>query len=274
MRRRLDTVAICVLVIVLLWELFPIFWMISLSFKKYVDIIAMPPRWIFHPTMKNYTEVIREKKTPFHFYFLNSVFVGLSSTAIALLVGIPAAYGFSRFRFPGKRDLKFWVLTTRMAPPIAVLIPYFVLFHKLKLIDRFPSLVLVHVTINLALVVWMMMSFIQEIPRELEEAALIDGCSNIGAFLRITLPLIAPGVAAVAVLAFIFSWNDLLFALVLSGRRTATAPVVITSFISYQEVAWGKLSAASTLIMLPVILFALLVQKYIVRGLTLGAIKG
>jgi len=248
--------------------------MLQISLKRYVDAIAMPPKWIFTPIIKNFVAVLQEKRTPFHYYLLNSTIVGLSSTGIALLVGLPAAYSFVRFRFPGKKDIKFWVLTTRMAPPIVVLVPYFVLFHKLGMIDRFPSLIILHVTINLALVVWMTTSFIQEVPPELEEAALIDGCSHIGAFVRVTFPLIAPGIVAITILALIFSWNDLLFALVLSGRRTATAPVVITSFITYQEVAWGKLSAASILIMLPVILFALLVQKYIVKGLTFGAIKG
>ena len=161
-----------------------------------------------------------------------------------------------------------------MAPPIAVLIPYFIVFHKLRLIDSYAALIVMHITINLALVVWMAMSFIEEIPVELEEAAMIDGCSRIRAFIWVTFPLIAPGLAAITILALIFSWNDLLFALVLTGRKTATAPVVITSFITYQDVAWGKLSAASMLIMLPVVIFAFMVQKYILRGLTFGAVKG
>ena len=234
----------------------------------------MPPKWIYKPTSENYLAVIKEKRTPFTHYLLNSTIVGLSSTLIALLVGLPAAYSFVRYRFPGKERIKFWILTTRMAPPIAVLIPYFIIFHKLRLIDSYISLIAMHITINLALVVWMAMSFIEEIPVELEEAAMIDGCSRMRAFAWVTFPLIAPGLAAISILALIFSWNDLLFALVLTGRKTATAPVVITSFITYQDVAWGKLSAASMLIMLPVVIFAFMVQKYILRGLTFGAVKG
>jgi multiple sugar transport system permease protein len=248
--------------------------MAQISFKKYKDVIAMPPRWIFEPTLENYAEVLHEKRTPFAHYLMNSAIVGICSTLIALAVGIPAAYAFVRYRFGGKENIKFWILTTRMAPPIAVLIPYFLLFNRMRLIDSYISIIIMHITLNLALVVWMAISFVEEVPVELEEAALIDGCSRIKAFFRVTFPLMAPGIAAIAILALIFSWNDLLFALVLTGRKTATAPVVITSFISYQDVAWGKLSAASMMIMLPVIVFAFTVQKYILRGLTFGAVKG
>jgi len=273
-RRTKLGLIIATLLVILLFELFPLFWMLEISFKGYKDVIAMPPKLLFEPTLKNYREVIAAKRTPFLHYLGNSAIVGLCSTAVALAVGIPAAYSFVRFRFPGKENIKFWILTTRMAPPIAVLIPYFLLFNRLRLIDSFVTLILMHVTLNLALVVWMAISFIEEVPVELEESAVIDGCSRIGAFARVTFPLIAPGIAAISILAMIFSWNDLMFSLVLSGRNTATAPVVITSFITYQDVAWGKLSAASMLIMLPVVVFALLVQKYILRGLTFGAVKG
>lgn len=262
------------LIVFLLFELFPLFWMAEISFKQYKDVIAVPPKLVFRPTLDNYALAVSEKRTPFLHYFWNSGIVGLCSTVIALLVGVPAAYGFVRCRFPGKQNLKFWILTTRMAPPIAVLIPYFIIFNRLKLIDSYLTITLMHITINLALIVWMAISFIEEVPVELEEAAVIDGCSRIGSFLRVTLPLLAPGLAAISVLALIFSWNDLLFAVVLTGRRTATAPVLITSFITYQDIAWGKLTAASMLIMLPVIVFAFSVQKYILRGLTLGAVKG
>ena len=161
-----------------------------------------------------------------------------------------------------------------MAPPIAVLIPYFIIFNRLQLIDSYLAITLMHITINLALIVWMAISFIEDVPVELEEAAVVDGCSRVHSFFKVTLPLLAPGLSAISVLALIFSWNDLLFALVLTGRKTATAPVLITSFITYQDVSWGKLSAASMLIMLPVVVFAFSVQKYILRGLTLGAVKG
>ena len=270
----LTSLIIVLLVAFLIVELFPLFWMAEISFKQYSDVIATPPKFIFDPTLENYAKAVSEKRTPFFHYFLNSAIVGVCSTAIALLVGVPAAYGFVRCRFRGKRNLKFWVLTTRMAPPIAVLIPYFIVFNQLRLIDSYLTIILMHITINLALVVWMAISFLEEVPVELEEAAIIDGCSRLGSFLRVTFPLMAPGLAAISILALVFSWNDLLFALVLTGRKTATAPVLITSFITYQDVAWGKLTAASMLIMLPVVLFAFSVQKYILRGLTLGAVKG
>lgn len=272
-KRWVNLLLLAVILVFLVIELFPLLWMAEISFKQYKDVIAMPPKWIFEPTLENYEMVLSEKRTPFYRYFINSAIVGIASTFLALLVGVPAAYGFVRFKFKGKENLRFWILTTRMAPPIAVLIPYFVVFNRLKLIDSYIAVTLMHITLNLALIVWMAISFIKEVPVELEEAAIIDGCSRLRSFFKITLPLMAPGLAAISILAFIFSWNDLLFALILTGRKTATAPVVITSFITYQDVAWGKLSSASMMIMAPVIVFAFSVQKYILRGLTFGAIK-
>ena len=192
---------------------------------------------------------------------------------LALLFGVPAAYSLSRWRFRGRHQVALWILATRMAPPIAFTIPFFLAYRYLGLIDSVAGLVLIYLTFNLALVIWMMQTFFAGVPRQLEEAAWIDGCSVWGAFLRIALPLAAPGLAATAVICFILSWNDFFFALILTRTQAMTAPVAIVNFMQYEGWEWGKIAAGGTLVMLPVIVFTLLVRNYLVRGLTAGGLK-
>jgi len=259
------------IMVVMLLAVFPIVWMILTSFKTEVDAIAMPPKWLFYPTLQNYLEAMVE--TGFSRYFLNSVIVACASILIVLAVGIPAAYSLARFNFKGKRDLAFWILSTRMAPPITFLIPFFIMFRSLGLIDTRLGLIILHITINLALVIWMMRGFFQEIPVEIEEAALVDGCNRVQVLLRIALPISVTGIASTAILSFIFSWNELMFAIVLTSNIAKTAPAGIYNFIGYQEVRWGELCAASVIVLVPVFIFIVLVQKHLIRGLTFGAMK-
>ncbi len=257
--------------VVMLLAAFPIVWMILTSFKTEVDALAMPPKWLFYPTLQNYLEAMVE--TGFSRYFLNSVIVACASILIVLAVGIPAGYSLARFNFKGKRDLAFWILSTRMAPPITFLIPFFIMFRSLGLIDTRLGLIILHITINLALVIWMMRGFFQEIPVEIEEAALVDGCNRVQVLLRIALPISVTGIASTAILSFIFSWNELMFAIVLTSNIAKTAPAGIYNFIGYQEVRWGDLCAASVVVLVPVFIFIVLVQKHLIRGLTFGAMK-
>lgn len=259
------------LLIISVWALFPIFWMFSMSLKRKVDALAMPPKWFFRPIADNYIQVFSSQD--FTQFYVNSLIVALCSVVLVITIGLPASYTLSRVNFKGRKNIDFWILSTRMAPPIGVLIPYFLIFRRLNLLDTRASLIAMHVALNLPFAIWIMKGFFSEIPKEIEEASLIDGCSYWGSFLKITLPLVGPGVAATSIITFLFSWNELLFAVTLTGLRSKTAPVALYNFISYEEISWGPLSASAMIALVPVILFVLLMQKQLIKGLTFGAIS-
>jgi multiple sugar transport system permease protein len=259
-----------VLIVVLMVPfLFPLFWMFLSSLKTQVQNTAYPPVLVFTPTLGNYREVFQ--KNPFFTFAWNSLVVAAGSTGLALLLGLPGAYAIARFKRTG---IALAILTARMAPGIGYLIPWFILFTKAKLIDTYTALILTHLIVALPLVLWVMIGFFEDVPGELIEAGRIDGCSHWSAFLRIAIPLAKPGIVATGILAFIFSWNNFLFSLIVAGFKTRTLPIAVYNFLSYEEINWGGLTAAATVITLPVLALALLVQKHIVRGLTLGAMKG
>jgi multiple sugar transport system permease protein len=260
----------------LAFALAPIYWLITISLKQEVDQFASPPLWFaFTPTLRHYTAIFTHEA--FGRYFLNSVIVSTASTGIALLLGLPAAYGLVRFPWPRdwSQSIAFWILSNRMLPPIVTIIPLFLMLREIHLLNSLPGLILVDVTLNLPFVVWMMRGFIEELPREMEEAALLDGESRFGVLVRIVLPLVRPGLAATAVFCLIVAWNEFLFALILSQTESAmTLPVGIAAHVTQYEIQWGAMSAAGVVAMLPVLLFATAAQRYFVRGLSLGAIKG
>ncbi|MBI4842660.1 MAG: carbohydrate ABC transporter permease, partial [candidate division NC10 bacterium] len=230
---------------------------------------AFPPVWIFPPTLNNYREVF--VKNPFFTFTWNSLVVAAGSTGLALVLGLPGSYAIARFKRTG---IALAILTARMAPGIGYLIPWFILFTKMKMIDTYTALILTHLIVALPLVLWVMIGFFEDVPGELIEAARIDGCSNFSAFLRVALPLVKPGIVATAILSFIFSWNNFLFSLIIAGFKTRTLPIAVYNFLSYEEINWGGLTAAATIITLPVLVLSLFIQKHIVRGLTFGALKG
>ena len=244
-------------------------WMVLTALKSQVDNTAIPPVWIFKPTLSNFAHVFASKS--FGRFMMNSLIVGLGSTALGLVLGLPAAYSIARHR---QRGLAMAILFARMAPFMSYLVPWFIMFRHLQLIDSYLGLTASHLVISLPLAVWLMIGFFEDVPREIEEAAEIDGCSRLQAFLHVALPITRNGVVATAVLAFIFSWNNFLFALILAGPRTRTVPVAVFSFLSYEQVDWGGLAAAATIITLPVLIFIFVIHKQIVRGLTFGAVKG
>ncbi|MGE5574467.1 MAG: carbohydrate ABC transporter permease [Bacteroidota bacterium] len=260
-----------VLAFVLFVFTFPIIWTVTTSMKTEAEAFSMPPVWIFNPTFVNYRSIFT--KQPFAEYIVNSVIVGLASTAVSLIVGVPAAYGLSRFRLKRGGDIAFYILSTRIAPPTLVILPFFLLFQRMSLLDTRTSLVVVYLTFNLSFVVWTMKLFFDEIPRELDEAALVDGCSRFGGFLRVVLPLSFSGLSATAILCLIASWNEFLFALVLTGNKAKTLPIAVTSFIQFTGTRWGELCAAATVMMIPLIVFGFIVQRKIVSGMTFGALK-
>lgn len=254
-----------------LWCLFPIYWLVTMSLKLPIDASARTPKLIFRPIIDNYVSVIADPQI--WGYFANSSIVALGSTAVTLLIGIPAAYTLARYRFRGNSDYGFWILTTRMTPPVAVLIPFFVMYVKLGLIGTHVGLIIAHVALNLSIAVWLMKGFFEELPVTLEEAAFMDGATPHQAFRQICLPVALPGIAAVAILSFLFSWNEFLFSLVLAGSDLKTVPIGLYSFIGYQQIQWGELSASAVLMLVPVLLFVGIFQRQLIRGLTMGAIK-
>lgn len=249
--------------------MFPFVWMILSSFKTQVQIMAMPPQWIFSPTMKNYVEVFADQD--FGKFMVNSFYIASGATFLGLVLGLPAAYAIARYKLQG---LSFAILVARIVPGITFLIPWFILFSKLKMVDTPLALILAHMLVTMPFIVWVMIAFFEAIPQDLIEAARVDGCSEQYAFMRIVLPISGPGIITSSILAFLFSWNNFMFSNILAGPRTKTLPVAIFNFLSYSEINWGGLMAAAVIITLPVLILALLTQKYIVRGLTAGAVKG
>ncbi|WP_444849005.1 carbohydrate ABC transporter permease [Mesorhizobium sp. LSJC265A00] len=247
--------------------------MVLASFKNRVDLLSSVPKWIFSPTLANYPAVFIDKE--YWPLAINSVLISVvSSTILCIVIGAPAAYGFARSDFPGREDLFFFFLTTRMAPPISIAVPLFLFFTSLGLIDTIYAVVIAHTSFNLSLVVWMMRGFFAEIPREIDEAAMMDGRSRLGAFFFVVAPLAAPGIGATAVLCFILSWNEFLYAFILVAFDGRPLTVGIPGLVTPHGTLWGQVAAVAIVATLPIVLFTFLVQKQLVRGLTFGAVKG
>ncbi len=258
------------IIIILLWILVPIFWMILTALKSQSAMYTLPPKWIFKPTLSNFKHTWEMGISK---YLWNSLIASSSAVAIATLLGSLAGYSLTRGKIPRRNDIAFWVLTTRMAPIIAVLLPLYIIFRNLHLLNTLLGLVVAYTTFDLPLAVWIMASFFKTIPRELEEAALIDGCGKLSSFLRISLPLSAPGLVATAVLCFIFAWNDYAFAVILTTSDTQTLPVFAARLITHRGIQWGIIFSMGTMIFIPVLIAGWMIRKYLVRGLTMGAIK-
>lgn len=257
------------IVSILLIVLFPLFWMLLASFKINADILNMEKMFAFVPTFKNFKSVFVEYS--FMRPLLNSLFISTVSTLLALFLGLPAAYAIGR----GKMKLfSGIVLMIRIIPAISFLVPWYLLFTKLKLSGTYTALIICHLIISLPTIVWIMIPYFETIPQELEHSAKIDGCSNLRTFLSVMIPLSKPGILTAAILAFIFSWNNFMFALILSSSKTTTLPIAIYQFISYSNVNWGGIMAASIVITLPIILISFFLQRHIITGLTAGAVKG
>jgi multiple sugar transport system permease protein len=249
----------------------PFVWLILMSFKTNEDIFAFPPKLLFAPTLQNYAGLWASS---FRYSFLNSAIVSVSSTLLALLVGVPGAYALSRVSIRHEKPLSLLILASRMAPPIAFTIPYFLAYRWMGLLDTRLGLILIYLTFNISLVVWLMRSFFDACPRSLEEAAWVDGATLWQGFTRIMLPISGPGVAATAILCFLYSWNDFFFALILTRNQAMTAPVAVVNFMNYEGWEWGKIAAGGTMVMLPVLIFSILVRKFLISGMTTGAVKG
>ena len=250
--------------------LFPFVWMIMTSLKTRIMAID-PSVWVFKPTLENYLAVFTRRNLAM--YIKNSTVVVIFTTLLSMILAVFAAYGFARFRFKRKEDLAFWVLSLRMLPAMSVVIPFFLLGRFLHLLDTHILLIIVYMSFNIPFAIWMMRGFIEEIPRELEEAAWVDGCTLFQGVVKVVLPLVMPGLAATAIFIVIQSWNEFALALFLTSFAARTVPTTITFFLSVMGVIWGEMASVGVITTLPVLLFALFVQKYLIRGLTFGAIK-
>jgi multiple sugar transport system permease protein len=260
------------LVLVLGFAVFPSYWMVTSSLKEQTDLLASPPVWFFRPTLANYLDIFADQRVTTA--VLNSMIVSTATTVLAVLLGTPAAYALARFEFRGKKDLWFWFISNRMISPIVLALPVYLLARDLGLLNTYVVLILIYLTFTLPIVVWICTDQFRSIPPDLEQSARLEGANQFDIFWRIYLPLGAPGVAVSAIFAFIFSWNELLYALVLiTSQGLKTAPVVATNFMSGYELPWGKIMATGTVIVLPVTIFALVVSRHMVRGLTMGATK-
>lgn len=260
--------AVALVSIVLLFVA-PLVWMLLASLKTNVDIYNPAKTVIFTPTLENYATVLG--RNDYLAFVFNSFWVAFASTALSLLIGVPAAYSMSRFAM---RRSSAVVLLARIIPGVSLLVPWYYVFSNLRLVGGYEVLILSHMFVALPLVVYIMMSFFDSMPLELEEQAQVDGLTPIGAFARVTLPLSIAGIATAGILSFIFSWNNFMFALVLSGANTKTLPVAIFNFVAYASIDWGGLMAAAIVVTVPIMVIALFTQKYIVTGLTAGATKG
>ncbi|MBI5033259.1 MAG: carbohydrate ABC transporter permease [Chloroflexi bacterium] len=270
MSKTLSNLIFYVLVfLILFFFLAPFLWMVLNSLKTPLQIAKMPPDFIFTPTLANYENVFSSQN--FGRYLLNSIIIGAGSTFFGLVLGLPAAYGIARYKQYG---IATAILIARIVPGITFLIPLFILFRQLQMIDTYQSLILAHMLVGLPFIVWVMVPFFESIPHELEEAARVDGASIFQAFLQIILPISGPGIVTGSILAFVFSWNNFMFSVQLATSNTKTVPVAIYNFIGYAQIDWGGLMAAAVIITFPVLLLALVTQRYVIRGLTAGAVKG
>jgi len=272
-RRLLNRAAVYVAAVVwLLITLYPFLWLLLLSLKTHLQAFAMPPVWVFWPTGYNYVDLF--VNTDFLRFFGNSIVVAVGTVALSLVLGAPAAYAFARADFRLGRLAFLWILVIRMAPGMCYIIPFFVVYKSLSLLDTQLGLIILYTVFNLALAIWSMHTFFREIPESLEEAARVDDATTLQVFARIVLPLSGPGLAATAILYFLFSWSEFLFALVITRNLARTAPLAIMNFMAYEGAEWGRIASGAVFILIPVLLFSVLVRHYLVKGLLAGAVKG
>ena len=252
-------------------SLVPFVWLVMTAFKDRTDILSAIPRLLFTPTLSNFYEafVVGEFGT----YLKNSLLVATGSVTLCLIIGLPSAYAFSRFRVFGEKHLFFYVLSTRMAPGIALVLPLYMFFQSLGLLGTVWGVMIAHTAFNLALVVYLMRNFFEDIPKDLDEAALTEGATEWQVFSRIILPLARPGILVTVVIAFLFSWNEFLFALMIGGSGASTLPAGFPGLVTPLGTYWGQLAAVSVVVSIPVLIMVWFIQRGLTRGLTFGAVK-
>ena len=274
-RIRKKVVRVCfwlTLCVIMFVFLFPFIWVVTTSFKQPADTVAIPPKVFFQPTIDNYVSVINSNR--FEILFRNSLITSVVPVFISLLLGTPAAYALGQLQFANKSKYSLFILIARIMPPMAILFPMYVMSSKMKLIGSFLPLFITYTMFILPQIVWLLPVYFKNIPSDLREAAIIDGCSEWGVFVRIMMPLVKPGLTATIIFSIIQAWNEFLFALIFTNRSTQTLAVNIISYLSFEGPMWGPMCAAGTIIMLPMVIFGIIIQNNFVKGMTVGAVKG
>lgn len=301
---RTKSVAAALVILYALLTMIPLLWIVLTSAKSPPDSISYPPKVVFEPSMEGYCNLFTTRSRQTEEYiqslppaestceviarsrnmvvagssnylprFINSLVIALGSTFVSVLFGTIAAYAFSRFKVPGKDDLLFFILSTRMMPPIAVAIPIFLMYRSLGLSDTWIGMIILYSAVNVSLAVWLMKGFIDEIPREYEEAALVDGYTRLQAFIKVVLPQAVTGIVATAIFCLIFSWNEYAFAVLLTSGTAQTAPPFIPIIIGEGGQDWPAVAAGTTLFLIPILIFTIFLRKHLLRGITFGAVR-
>lgn len=250
---------------------FPLLWTFLTSIRTRQETLAYPPTWVFKPTIEHY--IYNLTKSAFLLALLNSIFVAGISTIIVMGMAIPAGYALARLRFPGRDDIGFYIISTKMTPPIVVLFAFYLMFFKLGLLRTYVGLIILYIALNLPLATWLLKGFFERTPREIEEAAKVDGCGDLKVVQKIILPLTYPGILVTMILCLMFSWMEFIFASTITGPNTRTVPVLIYSWISFSQIYWGRVAAAGILYILPMLIFALAIRNHLIRGMSFGLVK-
>jgi ABC-type glycerol-3-phosphate transport system permease component len=258
--------------ILALWA-FPIFWAVVVALKSESEILAYPPSVIFEPTLVNFADAVSDRFSILPNLWSSFVISALA-TALTIIIAVPAAYAFARLKLPFRVPLGFYVLATQMLPPVGLVIPYFLILNRVGWLDTYQGLVIVYLTFSLPFAIWLMVSFMEDVPREMEEAAAIDRAGRMQALWHIIIPQVRGGIAVTVVFVFLNCWNEFLFAVQLGGNNVRPVTVAMFNFVSVEQTLWGKLSAAALVAMIPVIAIGFAAQRHIVKGLTIGAVKG
>jgi ABC-type glycerol-3-phosphate transport system permease component len=252
---------------------FPVLWALLTSFKTERDVLAYPPVLVFAPTLDNYREVLFGASSILPNLW-SSLVVATLATLLTMLLAVPAGYALGRLRYPAKRASGFYVLATQMLPPVGLIIPYYLALQKLGALDTYAGLVAIYLTFSLPFAIWLMVSYFEDVPLEMEEAALLDRAGRLRALWHVILPQVRGGIAVTTIFVFLNAWNEFMFAVVLGGNRVRPVTVAMFNFISVEQTQWARLAAGAMLAMAPVILLGLFAQRHIVKGLTVGAVKG
>ena len=272
--RRWRTIGLTLIAAVLLsiWVI-PVLWALLTSFKTERDVLAYPPLVFFEPTLANYREVLFGASSILP-NLVSSVIVAGSATVLTMLFAVPAAYALARLALPAKRAGGFYVLATQMLPPVGLIIPYYLILQKVGALDTYGGMTAIYLTFSLPFAVWLMVSYFEDVPPEMEEAALLDRAGRLRALWHVILPQVRGGIAVTTIFVFLNAWNEFLFAVVLAGNRVRPVTIAMFNFISVEQTQWARLAAGAMLAMAPVIVLGLLAQRHIVKGLTVGAVKG
>ncbi len=269
---RRAVLTIVAAVILFLWA-FPVLWAVVVSLKSESEVLAWPPSLLFEPTLRNYRDAMTGNLS-IASSLVTSLILATATTVLTILLAVPAAYSFARLRLPARQGLGFYTLVTQMIPPVGLVIPYYLILNRVGWLDTYQGLIIVYLTFSLPFAIWLMVSYLEDIPREMEEAAFLDKASRLQALWHVILPQVRGGIGVATVFVFLNAWNEFLFAIQIGGKTVRPVTVAMHNFVQIEQTLWAKLAAAALIAMLPVIAIGILAQRQIVKGLTVGAVKG